>query len=150
MPVIPIPQITFSVSYKGAKKSELLTLAGSEDSEKVFRLLFNDGTIHYIEEFILLCLNQANKVIGYHKLSSGGQTGVIADIRIIAMLAINCGANQLIVAHNHPSGNKQPSGADKEMTIKLRDALRLFDIRLLDHLILTDESYLSMNDEGYM
>jgi DNA repair protein RadC len=100
------------------------------------------------EAFCVLYLNQANKVLRHEIVSQGGMTGVIADIRVILKNALLQNANQLVIAHNHPSGNKQPSGADKELTRKLKESAALMDIRLLDHLIVAGNDYLSMADEG--
>lgn len=102
------------------------------------------------EAFCVLYLNQANKVLRHEIVSHGGMTGVIADIRLILKNALLHNANQLIIAHNHPSGNKQPSGADKELTRKLKESAALMDIRLLDHLIVAGNNYLSMADEDLM
>lgn len=102
------------------------------------------------EAFCVLYLNQANKVLRHEIVSQGGMTGVIADIRLILKNALLQNANQLIIAHNHPSGNKQPSGADKELTRKLKESAALMDIRLLDHLIVAGNNYLSMADEDMM
>ena len=143
-----LPEIQISISFKG-KKSQLRTLTCAEDTADVIReLMSKDGLIHYREEVILLCLNQANKVMGYYRVSAGGITGTVADLRIIATVALNCGANQLILAHNHPSGSLQPSNADRTLTDKAREGLALLDIRLLDHLIITDESFFSFANEG--
>ena len=143
-----LPEIQISISFKG-KKSQLRTLTCAEDTADVIReLMSKDGLIHYREEVILLCLNQANKVMGYYRVSAGGVTGTVADLRIIATVALNCAANQLILAHNHPSGSLQPSSADKTLTRKAQEGLALLDIRLLDHLIITDESFFSFANEG--
>lgn len=102
------------------------------------------------EVFCVLYLNQASRLLRHEIISSGGLTGTVADIRIILKNALLHNANQLIVAHNHPSGNLQPSGADKELTRKLKDAATNMDIKLLDHLIVAGVSYLSFSDEGMM
>ncbi|RYZ55176.1 MAG: JAB domain-containing protein [Sphingobacteriales bacterium] len=102
------------------------------------------------EVFCVLYLNQANRLIRHELISSGGITGTVADIRIILKNALLYNSNQLIVSHNHPSGNLQPSQADKELTRKLREAAALMDIKLLDHLIVAGVSYLSLSDEGFM
>jgi DNA repair protein RadC len=143
-----LPEIKIAVSFKG-KKSELKTLSCADDTAAIVRkLMSRDGLIHYREEMIVLCLNQGNKVIGYHRVSAGGQTATVADLRIIATLALNCTANQIILAHNHPSGSLQPSSADIALTRKAKEGLALLDIRLLDHLIITDERHYSFAEEG--
>lgn len=100
------------------------------------------------EVFCVFYLNQSNKILRYEIISSGGLTGTVADIRIMLKNALLQNANKLIIAHNHPSGNLQPSHADKELTRKLREAAEYMDIKLLDHLIIAGTNYLSMADEG--
>lgn len=100
------------------------------------------------EVFCVLYLNQASRLLRHEIISSGGLTGTVADIRMILKNALLHNANQLIVAHNHPSGNLKPSTADKELTRKLRESASYMDIRLLDHLIVGNVSYLSLADEG--
>lgn len=102
------------------------------------------------EVFCVLYLNQASRLLRYEIVSSGGMTGTVADIRIILKNALLNNANQLIVSHNHPSGNLEPSAADKELTRKLREAASYMDIKLLDHLIVAGTSYLSLADDGIM
>jgi DNA repair protein RadC len=98
----------------------------------------------------MISLNRANKVIGYYKVSKGGMTGTIADPKVIFTMALNSGATSIIVAHNHPSGNLQPSPQDKQITSKLINAGKLLDINVFDHIILTSNSYYSFLDEGQM
>ena len=100
------------------------------------------------ESFCVIYLNHCSKVIRHEMISSGGLTATVADIRIILKNALLHNANRIIVAHNHPSGNKQPSAQDKELTNKLRDAAKLMDIILVDHLIISGSGYFSMADEG--
>lgn len=102
------------------------------------------------EAFCVLYLNQGNRLLRHEIISYGGLTGTVADIRIILKNALLCNANQLIVGHNHPSGNLQPSAADKTLTTKLKDSAALMDIRLLDHLIIAGTKYLSLQNEGLM
>jgi DNA repair protein RadC len=100
------------------------------------------------ESFCVVYLNQAGKVIKSEIVSSGGLTATVADIRIILKNALLCNAAQLIMAHNHPSGNKNPSEADKVLTRKMRESALLMDIKLIDHIIIAGNDYLSMGDEG--
>lgn len=100
------------------------------------------------EVFCVFYINQANRLLRHELISSGGMTGTVADIRIILKNALLYNANKLIIAHNHPSGNTQPSNADKELTKKLKQAAEWMDISLLDHLIVAGTKYLSMADEG--
>ncbi len=100
------------------------------------------------EVFCIFYLNQSNKILRYEIVSSGGLTGTVADIRIMLKNALLQNANKLIIAHNHPSGNINPSHQDKELTNKLKEAAGYMDIQLLDHLIIAGTNYLSMADEG--
>lgn len=102
------------------------------------------------EVFAVLFLNQANRIIHFETVSSGGLTGTVADPRIILKKALEEQAVSLILCHNHPSGNLQPSQADRELTAKIREAGRFFDIKLLDHIIVSAEGYLSFADEGML
>lgn len=109
---------------------------------------WNSGTIEYIEEAKVLMLNRANEILGLYELSKGGISGTVVDIRIILGVALKCNASSLALIHNHPSGNLQPSEADKGITTKLRDACKLLDLVLLDHLIVSKDGYYSFADNG--
>jgi DNA repair protein RadC len=105
---------------------------------------------HRHEVFAVLYLNRANRVNHFEIISEGGITGTVADPRIILRHALEEDAVGLILCHNHPSGNLRPSRADEELTVKIREAARFFDIRLLDHLIVSNEGYFSFADEGLL
>lgn len=102
------------------------------------------------EEFWIIVLNRANKITSSHLISKGGQAGTIADPKIIFNIALENHAASLILAHNHPSGNLKPSQADLDLTRKLRSAGQFLDIPILDHLIITDQGFLSFADEGIL
>ncbi len=102
------------------------------------------------EEFWILLLNRANEVMRPVLISAGGVSGTVADPKIIFKQAIENLASAMILCHNHPSGNLTPSQADKDLTRKLKDAGRLLDIPVLDHIIFTDKAYLSFADEGIL
>jgi len=102
------------------------------------------------EEFWILYLNNSNKIIEKLPISKGGITGTLVDVRITLKKALELGATSLILAHNHPSGNLNPSEADKQITNKLKIAAESIDIKVLDHLIVTEKSYFSFADEGLM
>ena len=122
-------------------------ITGSKDAAELLMPLLQDMN-H--EVFHVIYLNQANKVIKSEKIADGGMTMAIADTRIILKNALLYNANQIILAHNHPSGNKTPSEADKELTRKVKEAARFMDIRLVDHIIVAGASYLSFADEGLL
>lgn len=122
-------------------------LLSSKDSYDFIKQFYNDDIEIFESSFILL-LNAANKTIGYAKISQGGITGTVVDPRLVAKYAVESLACYVILAHNHPSGNLQPSQADKTITEKIKEGLKFLDIKLIDHLILTEESYYSFADEG--
>ena len=102
------------------------------------------------EEFWVLYLNRANRIIEKNKISQGGISGTVTDIRIILKRGLELLASSLIICHNHPSGNLSPSEADIELTAKIKNAAAQMDIKLLDHLIVADNSYFSFTDEGIL
>ena len=96
----------------------------------------------------MLMLDRANRVLGFQLLSKGGISGIVADIRLIFSVALEALASSIILAHNHPSGNLQPSDKDIKLTGKVKEAAKYLDIALLDHFILTKESHYSFADKG--
>lgn len=100
------------------------------------------------EVFGVVYLNRANKINHFEIISEGGMTGTVADPRIILKKALEQNATTLILCHNHPSGNLQPSRADKELTAKLKSAASLLDINVTDHIIVSEDGYYSFADEG--
>ncbi|AXB55449.1 RadC family protein [Flavobacterium fluviale] len=100
------------------------------------------------EEFWILFLNNSNSVISKSQLSKGGITGTVVDVRLVFKLAMENGATALILCHNHPSGNLTPSEADKQITKKIKQAGESLDVKVLDHLIITESKYYSFVDEG--
>ena len=102
------------------------------------------------EVFAVLFLNRANKVNHFEIISEGGITGTVADPRVILKKALEESAVNLILCHNHPSGSLKPSRADEQLTTKIRDAAKLLDIQVLDHIIVSDRGYFSFADEGLM
>ena len=102
------------------------------------------------EEFWIIYVNNSNKVIQKNQLSKGGITGTLVDVRLVLKSALEVGATGLILAHNHPSGTLKPSEADKQITNKLKIAAESLDIKVLDHLIITEKAYYSFADEGIL
>ena len=136
------------VSYKPGLISSTTTITNSQNAYEIFKSLFPADTISLQEQFVVLYLNRANKVIGSYQLSKGGITGTIADVRLILSVALKSLATGLILAHNHPSGNLKPSEADIQLTQKVKDAAKIMDIEVLDHMILSSNGYFSFTDEG--
>lgn len=125
----------------------LFSVSSSRDVYRYFQPLLMD-TPH--EEFWVLYLNQSNKIIHRRKISQGGISETAVDIRIILKDAIEHLASGVILCHNHPSGNNKPSNADDLFTKKVKEAAKYMDIRVLDHLIVCQDSYFSYADEGKM
>jgi len=132
------------------RTEDALELVKIASSSTVFELLQPIlGELPH-EEFWILYLNNANKIIEKLPISKGGITGTLVDVRTTLKKALELGATSLILAHNHPSGNLNPSEADKQLTNKLKIAAESIDIKVLDHLIVTEKSYFSFADEGLM
>ncbi len=122
-----------------------ITISCSRDCYMIFHPILGDLP-H--EEFWILLLNRANRVLSKKRLSSGGISGTVADSRLIFKEAIESLASSIIVCHNHPSGNRKPSHSDINLTEKLVKAGKLLEIAVLDHLIVTENGYYSFADEG--
>lgn len=126
-----------------------IQVTSSSVSEKVFRTHWNDS-MSWQESFYALFLDRRGKVIAISEISKGGLTGTVVDAKIIFSQALLHLASGIILAHNHPSGDTSPSKADIEITKKLVKGGKLLDITVLDHLIITKNSYLSFADEEYI
>jgi DNA repair protein RadC len=126
-----------------------VTIKSSGDACDFIKKFYSDD-IEIFESFFILLLNRANTTIGYAKISQGGLTGTVVDIRIVAKYAVDSLATGVILAHNHPSGNLKPSQQDIDLTKKIKEGLKLLDIDVHDHLILTVSGHLSLLDEGQM
>ncbi|WP_134089160.1 RadC family protein [Olivibacter sp. XZL3] len=139
------------VVYKPRVEEELRPKV--TDSSTAYRILMNVwdlDTLWYKEDMLAMYLNTEKRVIGFAKIASGSMDCTLADVRIIYAIALKVGATAVIIAHNHPSGNKQPSNADKILTNKIKQAGKFLDVPLIDHLIVTGNGYLSFMDEGLM
>jgi len=122
-------------------------IKGSRDAADYLRPEIGD--LAY-EEFWVLFLNRQNKVIDKRKLSQGGMTGTVIDVRLVLKLALEKHATSMIFCHNHPSGNLDPSEADKKITKQLKEAAAVMEIPVIDHLIVTQAGYFSFADEGLL
>jgi DNA repair protein RadC len=130
------------------KTADMTTLTQITKSRDVYDAISGHMKDLTHEEFWILLLNRANRVISKNLISKGGQSGTIADPKIIFNTALENHAASLILTHNHPSGNLKPSQADVDLTNKLRIAGDLLDLPILDHLIITDQGFFSFADEG--
>lgn len=121
----------------------------SKDVNRLLRQVFDQDLIEAREEFVILYLNRANVLIGYYKAFQGGVASVVADTKLMVSMGLKALASGMILAHNHPSGRLTPSDQDIRLTNRVKEACKLMDIELLDHLILTaDGDYYSFADEG--
>ncbi|MCR4032130.1 MULTISPECIES: RadC family protein [Flavobacterium] len=130
------------------KSSDRPKITSSKSAYAILMECWDSDKIEFIEQFKVLLLNQANKVLGVYQASSGGIAGTVVDIRLLFASALKANAVGIIISHNHPSGKTNPSEADKAITRKIKSAGELLDIKLLDHLIVTDDTYYSFVDEG--
>jgi DNA repair protein RadC len=131
------------------RMADMEKVCGSRDVYEVLQRIWSPK-IDHIEEFIVLCLNRANRVLGWARVSQGGLSGTVADPKVIFQVALKSNSCSIIIAHNHPSGNLNPSEADIQLTRKLKDAGVLLDLPVLDHLIISSEGYYSFADEGLL
>ena len=140
------------VSYTSkVKAKDRVVVRTSADAYRAVRSLYDEDTIDYVESSYVLLLNRANQVIGKKLLSTGGTSSCIVDVKVIAQISLSTNAHGIILTHNHPSGNINASDQDISITRRVKNALDLFDIKVLDHIIVTsDNGYTSMADEGLM
>jgi DNA repair protein RadC len=138
------------VSYHTKSKNRTKILS-SKDAFDALYPLFDTNTIELKEEFFLLFLNRANNILGWFKLSSGGTFGTVVDVKLILMLALQTNASHIVLCHNHPSQNLKPSDSDIRLTKRVVEASNLFEIKVLDHLIIaSDGTYFAFADEGLL
>lgn len=139
------------ISYRSkVKASERPKITSSTDCYSILFQSWDTDRIELVEQFKVMLLNRANKVLGILELSTGGIAGTLADPKLIFAAALKACASAIILCHNHPSGNLKPSAADLQLTKKVKEGGSLLDIAVLDHIILTSESYYSLADEGLL
>lgn len=122
-------------------------ILSTQEAGKFMMSLINDATT---ERFCVVYLNNAHKILHYEILSQGGLTSTVVDVRVILKLALQLLSPIILLGHNHPSGNLKPSQADHQLTQKIQKASEFLDIRLLDHIIVGNNQYLSFADEGWL
>jgi DNA repair protein RadC len=137
-----------SIKYHQKIKNDIRQKLNSSDrAAAYFRKIWNTDSLNIKETFIVLLLNNSNYVNGYYTLSTGGITGTLVDIRLLFAVVLKSLSVSIILAHNHPSGNLKPSESDLKLTEKIAKAGQLFDIKTLDHIILSPEGgYFSFAD----
>jgi DNA repair protein RadC len=156
------------MEFKGIGEAKAITIAAAlelgrrrriEDTVRLEKITSSQSVFDVMqpvlgelphEEFWILYLNNSNKIIQKNQLSKGGITGTLVDVRLVLKNALETGATALILCHNHPSGTLKPSQADKDITQKLKTAAQSLDIKVLDHLIITEKAYFSFADESML
>ncbi|MBB2151697.1 JAB domain-containing protein [Pedobacter gandavensis] len=137
------------ISYKPKyKPSEIPQISSSEQAYEVLTQHWDLGRIEFLEEFKIILLNRRNRVLGVVNISSGGVSGTIADPKVIFATALKTGSSGIILAHNHPSSEVDPSSEDINLTKKLYSGANLLDLKIMDHLIISKNSFYSFADEG--
>lgn len=143
--IIILAALELGKRRKDLKETKSMQVTGSKDAVDIFQPLLGD-LMH--EEFWVLFLNRANRVISKQQISTGGMSGTVADPRMIFKAALDEKAVGIILCHNHPSGNVQPSTADIQLTKNITEAGKVLEIGVLDHLIITQNGFYSFADEG--
>jgi DNA repair protein RadC len=143
------PKITLSYTPK-VKMSLLPTVHQSSDAYRLFIHCWDKEQIHYVEEFKVMLLSRASRVLGICTLTRGTAFATLIDIRNLFACALLANACSVICCHNHPAGSLQPSHTDEEISRKLKEGGRLLDIQVIDHLIISPEGYYSFGDEGIL
>jgi len=147
LPLVAEIQIQYKPVFKISERPKIIS---SQSAFEIFLNSWNQDLISLQEEFKIMFLNNNNRVLGIYNVSRGGITGTLVDVRILFGTILKSAATAIILAHNHPSTTLNPSEADKSLTVKIRNAAQFFDIKVLDHLIITPEAYLSFADEGLL
>ncbi|MFP8487628.1 JAB domain-containing protein [Gracilimonas sp. Q87] len=147
-----MPQITeVTLAYKSTVPIESLpTITSPEEAAAYLRSIWNDDHLELKEEFLIVILDNMKHVLGHSLISSGGSTATIVDTAQIFQVALLGKANSIILAHNHPSGNKKASTADVQLTKRTVEAGKLLGIPVDDHIILIRSGYTSLRNEGLM
>lgn len=140
-----------TISYRPAISAKPI-IARALDAYTELKEFFPEELIQLQEMFVVMYLNTASRVLGIYRLSTGGITGTVADVRLILGTALKMAASQVILAHNHPSGRLNPSRQDEELTAKIKEACRYMEIKLSDHIILSgiEDEFFSFAEEGIL
>jgi DNA repair protein RadC len=140
-------ELIYKSKVKASKRPQILH---SRDIYEVFKQCWDENKIDFVEQFKVMLLNRSNRVLGIYEVSTGGITGTVADPRVILAAALKANAVSIALAHNHPSGDLKPSRQDEALTQKIKNAGSFLDILVLDHVILSTESYYSFADQGLL
>ncbi|WP_231424960.1 RadC family protein [Pedobacter sp. Leaf250] len=140
-------QVSYKPDYKASERPKI------SSSKQAYDLLMQQwdlGKIELLEQSKMILLNRQNRVLGLVDISTGGVSGTILDPKIIFSIALKANTSAIILCHNHPSGNTQPSQSDIKLTNQLKEGGKLLEILVWDHLIITNENYYSFADDGMM
>lgn len=137
--------ISYKTKFKAQERPKIVL---ASTAARILRNHWSADNIEYIEEFKILLLNQANRVLGIRHVSTGGAAACPVDPKIVFQAALKANAAGIILCHNHPSGNLEPSSQDRDLTKQLINGGKLLAIRVIDHIILSSDSYYSFMDEG--
>lgn len=140
-------QVSYKPDYKASERPKI------SSSKQAYDLLMQQwdlGKIEFLEQSKMILLNRQNRVLGIVDISTGGVSGTIMDPKIIFSIALKANTSAIILSHNHPSGNIQPSQSDIKLTNQLKEGGKLLEILVWDHLIITNENYYSFADDGMM
>ncbi|AQX00258.1 JAB domain-containing protein [Elizabethkingia anophelis] len=137
--------------YRNIVKASLRpSISCYKDAYEIIIKNWDHDSIEFVEQFKILLMNNANKVLGIYLVSTGGVNATLVDPKLIYSAALKANASAIILCHNHPSGNLKPSTQDIQLTEKIKNGGKLLEIQVLDHLIVTSEGYLSFQDEGLL
>jgi DNA repair protein RadC len=130
------------------KLSDCPQISNSKDAYIIFMEVWDKGLMGFLEEFKVILLNNTNTVLGVADIAMGGKSFVPVDMKVIFSIALKASASKIILAHNHPSGKLVPSAEDKALTNKALEAGKFLDITVCDHLIVSEDGYISLKDDG--
>ena len=139
-------QLSYKPHFKAQERPQI------NSARQAYQILLDSwdkSLINYLEQAKMILLNRNNRVLGLVDLSKGGGASTVMDTRVVFAIALKSTATSIILAHNHPSGNVRPSSEDIRVTKKLKEAAKLLDIELHDHLIISENGYFSMAEEGF-
>lgn len=132
------------------KPSQRPTVAKSSDIYQLFLNTWDNNKLEFVEQFKIMLLSARMKVLGIYEVSTGTVCGCLVDPKLIFCAALKSNAVCLVLCHNHPSGNLKPSSSDQRLTEKLKQGVKLLEIKIIDHIIVTSEGYFSFADEGLL
>lgn len=130
------------------KRADQFKITCSGDAAGLLKRFWDPSKIDFVEQFKVLLVNRANRAIGLLNVSTGTTVATVVDMKLIFVAAMKSNASGIIIAHNHPSGNLSPSETDTILTRKVKEAGKILEIQVLDHIIITSEGHYSFADEG--